>query len=42
MAICKVLRIEDFIEVMGGLHKEQKGWVDKLDLCSGVANIIRM
>ena len=42
MAICKVLRIGDFVEVTGGLHKEQKGWVDNVDLSSRVANIIRM
>ena len=32
MAICRVLHIGDFIEVTGGLHKEQKGWVDNMDL----------
>ena len=42
MAICKVLHIGDFIEVTGGLHKEQKGWVDEVDLRTQVANIIRM
>jgi transcription elongation factor len=42
MAICKVFRIGDFVEVTGGLHKEQKGWVDVVDLHRGVANIIRM
>lgn len=42
MAIWKVFRIGDFVKVTGGLHKEQKGWVDNVDLRSGVANIIRM
>lgn len=42
MAICKVLRIGDFVEVTGGLHKEQKGWVDKVNLHTQVANVIRM
>jgi transcription elongation factor len=42
MSIYKVLRIGDFVEVMGGLHKEQKGWVNEVNLDCGVANIIRM
>jgi hypothetical protein len=27
MVIHKVMRIGDFVEVTGGLHKDQKGWV---------------
>jgi transcription elongation factor len=42
MAICKVVRIGDFVEVSGGLHKEQKGWVDEVELDNQVANVIRM
>jgi hydrogenase maturation factor len=41
MAICKVVRIGDFVEVTGGLHKAQKGWVDEVHLGYAV-NIIRM
>ena len=40
MAICKVVHIGNFIEVTGGLHKEQKGWVDGVN--TQVVNIIRM
>ena len=42
IAICKVVRIGDFVEVIAGLHKEQKGWVDEINLSIEVANIIRM
>ena len=42
MDICKVMRLGDFFEVTGGLHKDQKGWVDVVDLRTRVANIIRM
>ena len=42
MAICKVMHIGDFVEVTGGLHKEQKGWVDEVDLYTQAVNIIRM
>jgi len=36
------MHIGDFVEVTGGLHKEQKGWVDEVDLYTQAANIIRM
>lgn len=42
VAICKVVHIGDFVEVSGGLHKEQKGWVDEVELKTQVANVIRM
>jgi len=42
MAICKVVRVGDFVEVTAGLHKEQKGWVDGVELDTQVANVIRM
>ena len=41
-AIYKVMRIGDFVKVTGGLHKDQKGWVDEVNLGTAVANIIRM
>ena len=41
-AVCKVIRIGDFVEVSCGLHKGQKGWVDEVTIWSQVANIIRM
>ena len=40
IAICRVVRIGDFVEVSGGLHKEQKGWVDEVELFNQVANVI--
>jgi hypothetical protein len=42
MDICKVVCIGDFVEVTGGLHKEQRGWVDQVDLEVKLANIIAM
>lgn len=42
MAICKVVRIGDFVKVTGGLLKEQKGWVDGVDLAIQVVDVIRM
>ena len=41
-AICKVMRIGDFVEVTSGLHKDQKGWVDAVNLYAGMANIIQL
>ncbi len=44
MSICRVIRIGDFVEVIGGLHKEQRGWVDMVDICyqTQLANVIRL
>jgi hypothetical protein len=44
MDICKFVRIGDFVEVTGGVHKGQKGWVDEvvLTFLCQVANIIQL
>jgi hypothetical protein len=44
MAICRVIRVSDFVEVMGGLHKGQRGWVDAVEINpdTQVASIIRL
>ena len=40
--ICKIICVGDFVEVTGGMHKGQHGWVDEVNLYTQVANIIRL
>jgi hypothetical protein len=42
ISIYKVIEIGDFVEVTSGLQKDQRGWVDEVNLHTRVANIIRM
>jgi hypothetical protein len=42
ISIYKVIEIGDFVEVTSGLQKDQRGWVDEVNLHTQVANIIRM
>jgi ribosomal protein L24 len=40
--ICKIIHVGDFVEVTGGMHKGQKGWVDKVDFDFQIANVIHL
>jgi hypothetical protein len=42
VAICKVINVGDFVEVTGGSQKEQRGWVDEVDLRTRLANVISL
>ena len=42
LKICKIIQIRDFIEVTGGMHKGQKGWVHEVDLHFKMAEVIQL
>ena len=40
VAICKVIRVGDYVEVTGGMHKGQSGWVVNMDLYDHLVDVI--
>lgn len=40
--VCKVIRAGDYVEVTGGIHKGQKGWVVNLILDTQVVEVVRV
>jgi hypothetical protein len=42
LVIFKDIRVGDFVEVTGGMHIGQRGWVDEVELSSQVANVIQL
>ena len=42
LKICKIIVVGDFVEVTGGMHKGQRGWVDEVTIRSQVANVIQL
>ena len=42
LKICKIIHVGDFVEVTGGMHKGQSGWVEEVDLDTKVANVTQL
>jgi len=40
LEVFKFIRVGDFVEIMGGMHRGRTGWVVDVNLSDGVANII--